>query len=140
MKRVVVVGGGFAGLAAARALGREPELEVALVDRRNHHLFQPLLYQVATAGLSPADIAVPIRSLLSRSANSSVLRSEARRVELSARTLHTDAGPREFRAFHIKPKGAGYELTKENLITSTDTWFGVTGVHTDVTAVVSPPQ
>ena len=83
MKQVVVVGGGFAGLAAARALGREPEVEVTLVDRRNHHLFQPLLYQVATAGLSPAEIAAPIRSLLSRFANVRVLRSEAQRVDLA---------------------------------------------------------
>jgi len=88
-----VVGGGFAGLSAARALGREPEVEVTLVDRRNHHLFQPLLYQVATAGLSPAEIAAPIRSLLSRFSNVRVLRSEAQRVDLATRTLHTDAGP-----------------------------------------------
>ena len=88
-----MVGGGFAGLAAARALGREPEVDVTLVDRRNHHLFQPLLYQVATAGLSPAEIAAPIRSLLSRFPNVRVLRSEATRVDLAARTLHTDAGP-----------------------------------------------
>ena len=93
MKQVVVVGGGFAGLAAARALGREPEVAVTLVDRRNHHLFQPLLYQVATAGLSPAEIAAPIRSLLSRFPHVRVLRSEAQRVDLAARTLHTDSGP-----------------------------------------------
>ncbi len=87
-----MVGGGFAGLAAARALGREPEVLVTLVDRRNHHLFQPLLYQVATAGLSPAEIAAPIRSLLSRFANVRVLRCEAQRVDLAARALHTDSG------------------------------------------------
>ena len=88
-----MVGGGFAGLSAARALGREPEVEVTLVDRRNHHLFQPLLYQVATAGLSPAEIAAPIRSLLRRFPNVRVLRCEAQRVDLAARTLHTDSGP-----------------------------------------------
>ncbi len=93
MKRVVIVGGGFAGLNAARGLGSHPELEVTLVDRRNHHLFQPLLYQVAMAGLSPADIATPIRSLLSRFPRTRVLRSEARGVDLASRTLHTDAGP-----------------------------------------------
>src|SRR5215470_12646324 len=93
MKQVVVVGGGFAGLAAARALGREPEVAVTLVDRRNHHLFQPLLYQVAMAGLSPAEIAAPIRSLLARFPNVRVRRSEAQRVDLAERTLHTDSGP-----------------------------------------------
>jgi NADH:quinone reductase (non-electrogenic) len=92
MKRVVIVGGGFAGLAAARGLAREPGVEVTLFDRRNHHLFQPLLYQVATAGLSPADIAVPIRGLLSRQANTRVLRSEVRDVDLAAREVKTDAG------------------------------------------------
>ncbi|HEX2678522.1 MAG TPA: FAD-dependent oxidoreductase, partial [Polyangiales bacterium] len=65
-KRVVVVGGGFAGLNVARGLGGAPGVSVTLVDRRNHHLFQPLLYQVAMAGLSPAEIAAPIRSLLAR--------------------------------------------------------------------------
>jgi NADH:ubiquinone reductase (H+-translocating) len=92
MKRVVIVGGGFAGLNAARSLGREPGLEVTLLDRRNYHLFQPLLYQVATAGLSPADIAVPIRGLLSRFANTRVLRSEVRDVDLEAREVKTEEG------------------------------------------------
>lgn len=92
MKRVLVVGGGFAGLNAALGLGAEPGVEVTLLDRRNHHLFQPLLYQVATAGLSPADIASPIRSLLSRCANTRVLRSEVTDVDLAARTVTTDAG------------------------------------------------
>jgi len=92
VKRVVIVGGGFAGLNAARALGAEPEVEVTLLDRRNHHLFQPLLYQVATAGLSPADIATPIRGLLSRFANIRVLRSEVTGVDLSGRSVETDAG------------------------------------------------
>ena len=64
MTRVVIVGGGFAGLNAAKVLGDTERVEVTLLDRRNHHLFQPLLYQVAMAGLSPADIAMPIRSIL----------------------------------------------------------------------------
>src|SRR5260370_33370958 len=67
-KRVVIVGGGFAGLAAAHAL-RHAEAEVVLIDRRNHHIFQPLLYQVATAGLSPAEIPAPIRQLEARQRN-----------------------------------------------------------------------
>ncbi|TMB27297.1 MAG: FAD-binding protein, partial [Deltaproteobacteria bacterium] len=61
-KTAVVVGGGFGGLSAARALAKSEAVRVVLIDQRNHHLFQPLLYQVATAGLNPADIAVPIRS------------------------------------------------------------------------------
>ena len=69
--RVVIVGAGFGGLAAARALARAP-VEVALIDRRNYHLFQPLLYQVATAALSPADIAWPIRAILRQQANARV--------------------------------------------------------------------
>lgn len=83
---VVVVGGGFGGLNAARALRRSP-VRVTVVDRRNHHLFQPLLYQVATAALSPADIAYPIRSVLRRQANASVLLAEAVGVDRSKREL-----------------------------------------------------
>ena len=63
--RVVVIGAGFGGLSAAKALARTP-VDVVVVDERNYHLFQPLLYQVATAGLSPADIAGPIRGILAR--------------------------------------------------------------------------
>jgi NADH dehydrogenase len=92
MKRVVIVGGGFAGLNAAKALGRAGELEVTLVDRRNHHLFQALLYQVAMAGLSPADIAQPIRSILARYRNTRVLQGEVAQVDLAGRKLLTDIG------------------------------------------------
>ena len=84
--QVVVVGGGFGGLNAARALRRAP-VRVTLVDRRNHHLFQPLLYQVATAALSPADIAYPLRSVLRRQANASVVLAEAVGVDRSRREL-----------------------------------------------------
>ena len=83
---VVIVGGGFGGLWAARALRRAP-VTVTLVDRRNHHLFQPLLYQVATAALSPADIAAPIRSVLRRQRNVEVLMGEVMDVDRSARQL-----------------------------------------------------
>src|SRR6266446_9399302 len=82
MTRVLIVGGGFAGLNAAKVFGRAGGIDVTLIDRRNYHLFQPLLYQVATAGLSPADIAAPIRSMLSQYPNVTVLLGEVRHVEL----------------------------------------------------------
>ena len=85
-KRVVIVGGGFAGLAAAHAL-RHAEAEVVLIDRRNHHIFQPLLYQVATAVLSPAEIAAPIRQLEVKQRNLSVLLAEVSGVSLADRTV-----------------------------------------------------
>ena len=75
--RIVIVGGGFAGLYAARALGKEKDVEVLLLDRRNYHLFQPLLYQVATGALSPGDIAQPLRAIVRRAANTRVLLGEA---------------------------------------------------------------
>jgi NADH dehydrogenase len=83
---VVIVGGGFGGLYAARALRRAP-VHVTIVDRRNHHLFQPLLYQVATAALNPADIAAPIRSVFRGWPNVSVLLAEAVGVDLAAKRL-----------------------------------------------------
>jgi NADH:quinone reductase (non-electrogenic) len=85
-KRVVIVGGGFAGLAAAHAL-RHAEAEVVLIDQRNHHIFQPLLYQVATAVLSPAEIAAPIRQLEVKQRNLSVLLVEVTGVSLADRTV-----------------------------------------------------
>jgi NADH dehydrogenase len=83
--RIVIVGAGFGGLAVARALSRV-DVEVTLVDRQNHHLFQPLLYQVATAGLSPAEIAWPVRHLMRRQANARVLMGEVTAVD-TARKL-----------------------------------------------------
>jgi NADH dehydrogenase len=79
---VVIVGGGFGGLTTAQALASAP-VRVTLVDRTNHHTFQPLLYQVATAGLSPADIAQPIRSILRHQRNATVLLGDVSRVDLS---------------------------------------------------------
>jgi NADH dehydrogenase len=89
---VVIVGGGFGGLLAARGLGRAP-VRVTLIDRTNHHLFQPLLYQVAMAALSPADIAVPIRGVVHRQRNTTVVLAEAVKVDLASRRLETSAGP-----------------------------------------------
>jgi NADH dehydrogenase len=77
---VVIIGGGFGGMAAARALKRAP-VRLTMVDRRNHHLFQPLLYQVATAALNPADIASPIRRILRRQRNASVILGEASSID-----------------------------------------------------------
>ena len=88
---VVVIGGGFAGLYLARGLARA-DVQVTLVDRRNHHLFQPMLYQVAAAALSPKDIAAPIRSILRNQANVEVLLAEVTRVDADARVVHLDVG------------------------------------------------
>lgn len=89
--RVVIVGGGFGGLTAAKALKRSP-VEVSLVDRRNFHLFQPLLYQVATGGLSPANIAAPLRWILRRQANCETVLSEVVGFDLETRRVHTSGG------------------------------------------------
>src|SRR5215813_2676891 len=85
-KRVVIIGGGFAGLAAARAL-RHADVDVFLIDRRNHHIFQPLLYQVATSVLSAAEIAAPIRQLERHHKNLNVLLGEATEVDVNVRTV-----------------------------------------------------
>jgi NADH dehydrogenase len=87
-KRIVIVGGGFAGLAAAHAL-RHANADVVLIDRRNHHIFQPLLYQVATAVLSPAEIAAPIRQLEVKQRNARVLLAEVTGVDIASRTIET---------------------------------------------------
>lgn len=88
---VVIIGGGFAGLNAAKAL-RDAPVSVTLVDQRNHHLFQPLLYQVATASLSPADIASPIRAVLRRQGNTRVLLARVTTIDPSAKTIGFDDG------------------------------------------------
>ncbi len=84
--RVVIIGAGFGGLEAARRLKRSP-VRVIVVDRRNHHLFQPLLYQVATAALSPSDIAAPIRRVLRHQANAEVVLAEATGIDVAAKTV-----------------------------------------------------
>src|SRR5262245_33418883 len=88
---VVIIGGGFGGLWAARALAGAP-VRVTLLDRHNYHLFQPLLYQVATAALSPGDVASPIRWILRRQANVEVLLAQAHSIDVSARTIALDHG------------------------------------------------
>nr|CAD6409085.1 NAD(P)/FAD-dependent oxidoreductase [Rhizobium sp. Q54] len=90
-RRIVIVGGGFGGLACARELGNSP-IEVTVVDRRNHNLFQPLLYQVATAALSPADISEPIRRTLGRYRNIRVLLAEVTGLDLAGKHVLLDHG------------------------------------------------
>ncbi|MEX0710844.1 MAG: NAD(P)/FAD-dependent oxidoreductase [Pirellulales bacterium] len=96
MPHVLIIGGGFAGLNAAKRLGGVRGVEVTLVDRTNHHLFQPLLYQVAMAGLSPADIAAPIRSMLSRYHNIQVLQGEVCSLDLDRQVALADFGELAF--------------------------------------------
>ena len=91
LPHVLILGGGFGGLYAAKDLRNAP-VQVTVVDRRNHHLFQPMLYQVATAGLNPSDIASPIRSILRASKNTEVLLAEVRDIDVDARTVRFTDG------------------------------------------------
>ena len=88
--RVVIVGAGFGGLEAAKALARA-DVDVIVVDRHNHHCFQPLLYQVATAALSPAEIAWPIRHILRQQRNATVLMAEVTGIDAAASARATPA-------------------------------------------------
>ena len=90
---VVIVGGGFAGLNAAKGLAHSP-VDLTIVDRRNHHIFQPLLYQVALAVLSPAEIAQPIRTVLRRQPNTQVLMDEVVGIDVPARQVALGSGSR----------------------------------------------
>jgi NADH dehydrogenase len=103
---VVIVGGGFGGLSAARVLSRRRGVRVTLLDRRNHHVFQPLLYQVATATLTAADIGAPIRWILRRASNVRVLLGEATAVDVSARRVTLAGGGRVDYDFLILAPGA----------------------------------
>lgn len=95
LPHVVIVGGGFAGLSAARSLAKAP-VRITLVDRRNHHLFQPLLYQVATAALNPADIAYPIRSVLRRQQNARTILADVTGIDLARRVVKLADGELAF--------------------------------------------
>jgi NADH dehydrogenase len=92
MKKVVIVGAGFAGVQVAKKLANNSAFQVELIDRRNHHLFQPLLYQVAMAGLSSTDIAIPIRTLFSGVKNISVFLGEVTHLNLSENTVESERG------------------------------------------------
>jgi len=89
--RVVIIGGGFGGLFAVKALAKA-DVTITLLDRTNHHTFQPLLYQVATAGLNPADIAQPIRRVLRKQKNVTVLLADVSRIDVDAKRVHTEEG------------------------------------------------
>lgn len=121
LPHVIIIGGGFAGLAAVRKLRRAP-VRVTLIDRRNHHLFQPLLYQVATAALSAPDIAAPIRRLLRGYTNTTVLLGAVTAVDPARRTIRMDDGEELAYDYLIVAAGAS------------NTWFG----HDDAWAHVAP--
>src|SRR5687767_8118632 len=108
---VVIIGGGFGGLSAAKAL-RGADVRVTLLDRRNHHLFQPLLYQVATATLSPGDIASPIRWIFRNAPNVRVLLAEAESIDLAGRQVRLQDG---------KPIGYDYLIVATG---SSHSYFG----------------
>jgi NADH dehydrogenase len=116
--RLVIVGGGIGGTAVAKRLANDPRFEITLLDRQNHFVFQPLLYQVATAALGAADIAVPIRHLLRDAHNVAVLQTEVRGIRAHARLVDTDAGPVPYDALVV---ASGVESS----------WFG----HDDWEAV-----
>src|SRR5690348_3762785 len=89
--KVVIIGAGFGGIEAAKEL-RGASVELTLIDRQNHHCFQPLLYQIATAALSPADVAWPIRAILSRQANLRVVMAEVTGIDRNLRQVITEPG------------------------------------------------
>src|SRR5262245_11154267 len=88
--KVVIIGAGFGGIEAAKSLKRAP-VDVTVIDRQNHHCFQPLLYQVATAALSPADVAWPIRHILRKQENVTVLMAEVRGIDIGKKLVQIDA-------------------------------------------------
>ena len=90
LAKVVIIGAGFGGMEAAKSLKRAPAA-VTVIDRQNHHCFQPLLYQVATAALSPADIAWPIRHILRKQNNATVLMAEVCGIDTSKRLVQVDS-------------------------------------------------
>ncbi|HEX6406425.1 MAG TPA: NAD(P)/FAD-dependent oxidoreductase [Gemmatimonadales bacterium] len=111
--QVVILGGGFAGLYAARGLRRAP-VRVTLIDRRNHHLFQPMLYQVATAALNPSDIAAPIRSVLRNQANAEVLLAEVSTIDVPTRRVTLTDGSQIAYDYLIIATGAHHSYFGHN--------------------------
>ncbi|MGA7158034.1 MAG: NAD(P)/FAD-dependent oxidoreductase [Acidobacteriaceae bacterium] len=103
--RVIIIGGGFAGINAAQRLGKLP-VDVTLIDRKNHHTFQPLLYQVALAVLSPGDIAQPIRSILRKNRNTEVVMDEVTGIDTTARRVDLGTGTQMFYDYLIVAAGS----------------------------------
>lgn len=93
---MIIIGGGFAGLSAAQQLANIEHIDVCLIDRRNHHLFQPLLYQVAMAGLNPSEIATPLRRVLSHAKNIQVIMAEIEKLNLDEKKVRVDKNWQEF--------------------------------------------
>ena len=106
-QRVVIIGGGFGGLYAARSL-RKTAVSIVLIDKRNFHLFQPLLYQVATGALSPANIAAPLRAILKNQPNVTTLLGEVEVIDAQAKSLRLDDGTEVFYDTLIVSAGARY--------------------------------
>ncbi|OGU39038.1 MAG: pyridine nucleotide-disulfide oxidoreductase [Ignavibacteria bacterium GWB2_35_12] len=100
--RVIIIGGGFGGLTAAKSL-KNDNVDIILIDKTNHHLFQPLLYQVATAALSPGDIAIPLRSILRRQKNVQVIMDEALRIDINLRTIYFRDGELQYDYLILAP-------------------------------------
>ncbi len=127
LPQVIIVGGGFAGLAAARRL-RHVACDVTIVDRHNHHVFQPLLYQVATAGLSPGDIASPIRWILRQQPRLRVLLANVEHIDSGARRIRLDSPSTALGAGPSTPlSAAGETLDYDYLIVAagaTHSYFG----------------
>ena len=111
-KRFVIIGGGFGGLTAARHLNTT-DLQITLIDRTNYHLFQPLLYQVATAALSPGDIAVPIRAVLSKKGNTEVIMSEVISIDKDKKQIQLKDRRIEFDYLIVAP-GASHSYFGKN--------------------------
>ena len=99
---VTIVGAGFSGLQVAQAL-RKSDAAITIVDRSNHHLFQPLLYQVATGGLSPADISAPIRSLVAKNSNTRVILAEVTDIDAKRRRLVSTSGLIDYDTLVLAP-------------------------------------
>jgi len=108
-QRVVVVGAGFGGIAVARALRKE-HVDVLLIDRNNHHVFQPLLYQVATCALSPSEIAFPVRSIFASQKNVEVLFSEVQSINIKGRRLETSTGPIDYHFLVVAAGARNYHF------------------------------